>query len=39
MFWESEWHIYHDTQIHYLMERDPLLLKDQADGMDIATAN
>jgi hypothetical protein len=27
---------YHDTQTHYLMEQDPLLLKDQADGMDAA---
>jgi hypothetical protein len=25
---------YHDTQTHYLMEQDPFLLKDQADGMD-----
>jgi hypothetical protein len=28
----------HDTQTHYLMEQDPLLLKDQADGMDVAAA-
>jgi hypothetical protein len=27
---------YHDTQTHYLMEKDPLLLKDQANGMDAA---
>jgi hypothetical protein len=25
----------HDTQTHYLMEQDPLLLKNQADGMDV----
>jgi hypothetical protein len=26
---------YHDTWTHYLLEQDPLLLKDQIDGMDI----
>jgi hypothetical protein len=30
---------YHDTQTHYLMEQDLLLLKDQADGMDVVAAN
>jgi hypothetical protein len=25
---------YHDTQTHYFMEQNPLLLKVQADGMD-----
>jgi hypothetical protein len=30
---------YHDTWTHYLREQDPLLLKDQADGMDVAAAN
>jgi hypothetical protein len=29
----------HDTWTHYLMEQDPLLLKDWADGMDAATAD
>ena len=26
---------YHDTQTHYLMEQDPLLLQNQANGMDV----
>jgi hypothetical protein len=26
---------YHDTRTHYLMEKDPLLLEDQVDGMDV----
>jgi hypothetical protein len=26
---------YHDTRTHYLVDKDPLLLKDQADGMDV----
>ena len=30
---------YQDTQTHYVMEKDPLLLKDQADGMDVVVAN
>jgi len=30
---------YHDTWTHYLMEQDPLLLKDQANGMDVAAAD
>jgi hypothetical protein len=30
---------YHDTQTHYLMEQDLLLLQDQAGGMDIAATN
>jgi hypothetical protein len=30
---------YHDTQTHYLMEQDPLLLQDQADGMDVAAGD
>ena len=25
----------HDTWTHYLMEKDPLLLQDQDDGMDV----
>jgi hypothetical protein len=33
---ENQSDTYHDTQTHYLMEKDPLLLKDiQADGMDV----
>jgi hypothetical protein len=31
--------IYHDTWTHYLMEQDPLLLQDQAEVMDVATAD
>ena len=30
---------YHDTWTHYLREQDPLLLKDQADGMDVAATD
>ena len=30
---------YHDTQTHYLMEQDPLVLKDQDDGMDVVVAD
>ena len=33
---ENQSDTYHDTQTHYLMEKDPLLLKDQADGMDVS---
>jgi hypothetical protein len=36
---ENQSDTYHDTQTHYLMEQDPLLLKDQADGMDVATVD
>jgi hypothetical protein len=36
---ENQSDTYHDTHTHYLMEKDPLLLKDQADGMDAATAD
>jgi hypothetical protein len=31
---ENQSETYHDTQTHYLMEKEPLLLKDQDDGMD-----
>jgi hypothetical protein len=31
---ENQSDTYYDTQTHYLMEQDPLLLKDQTDGMD-----
>jgi hypothetical protein len=30
---------YHDTQTHYLMDKDPLLLQDKADGMDVAAVD
>jgi hypothetical protein len=36
---ENQSDTYHDTQTHYLMEKDPLLLKDQADGMDVVAAD
>jgi hypothetical protein len=36
---ENQSDTYHDTRIHYLMEQDPLLLKDQANGMDVVVAN
>ena len=35
---ENQSDTYHDTRTHYLMEQDPFLLKDQADGMDAAAA-
>jgi hypothetical protein len=38
-YFENQSDTYHDTQTHYLMEQDSLLLKDQADGMDVAAAN
>ena len=36
---ENQSDTYHDTQTHYLMEKDPLLLQNQGDGMDVATAD
>jgi hypothetical protein len=30
---------YHDTQTHYLMDRDPSLLQDQAEVMDVVVAD
>ena len=30
---------YHDTWTHYLMEQYPLLLQNQADGMDVVVAD
>jgi hypothetical protein len=30
---------YHDNRTHYLMEQDPLLLKEQADAMDVVSAD
>jgi hypothetical protein len=32
---ENQSDTYHDTRTHYLMKQDPLLLQDQADGMDV----
>jgi hypothetical protein len=31
---ENQSDTYHDTRSHYLMEKDLMLLQDQADGMD-----
>jgi hypothetical protein len=36
---ENQSDTYHDTQTCYLMEKDPLLLQDQADGMDVVAAD
>ena len=36
---ENQSDTYHDTRTHYLMEQDPLLLKDQADGMDVVVVD
>ena len=36
---EDQSDTYHDTQTHYLMEQDPLLLQDQVEVMDAAVAN
>ena len=36
---ENQIETYHDNKTHYLMEQDPLLLKDHADGMDAAAAD
>jgi hypothetical protein len=36
---ENQSDTYHDTQIHYFIEQDSLLLHDQAGGMDAAAAN
>jgi hypothetical protein len=36
---ENQSDTYHDTRTHYLMEKDPLLLQNQADGMDVAIAD
>jgi hypothetical protein len=32
---EDQSDTYHDTRTHYLMEKDPLLLQDQAEVMDV----
>ena len=36
---ENQSDTYHDTRTHYLMEQDPLLLKDHTDGMDATAAD
>ena len=36
---ENQSDTYHDTQTHYLMEQDPLLHQNQADGMDVVVAD
>jgi hypothetical protein len=36
---ENQSDTYHDTRTHYLMEQDPLLLQNQADGMDVVAAD
>jgi hypothetical protein len=36
---ENQSDTYHDTRTHYLMEQDPLLLQNQANGMDVAAAD
>jgi hypothetical protein len=36
---ENQSDTYHDTWTHYLMEQDPLLLKDEVDGMDVVVAD
>jgi hypothetical protein len=36
---EDQSDTYHDTQTHYLMEQDPLLLHDQAEVMDVVVAD
>ena len=36
---ENQSDTYHDTQTPYLMEKDPLFLKDQADGMDVVAVD
>jgi hypothetical protein len=36
---ENQSDTYHDTRTHYLMEQDPLLLQDQADGTDVVVVD
>jgi hypothetical protein len=36
---ENQSDTYHDTQTHYLMEQDPLLLQNQDDGMDVVATH
>jgi hypothetical protein len=36
---ENQSDTYHDTQTHYLTKQNPLLLQDQAEGMDVAIAD
>jgi hypothetical protein len=35
---ENQSDTYHDTQTHYLIEQDPLLLQNQADGINATAA-
>jgi hypothetical protein len=36
---ENQSDTYHDTRTHYLIEQNPLLLQNQADGIDVVTAD
>jgi hypothetical protein len=36
---ENQSDTYQDTLTHYLTEQDPLLLKDQANGMDVVVVD
>jgi hypothetical protein len=36
---ENKSDTYNDTRTHYLMEQDPLLLQNQADGMDVVVVD
>jgi hypothetical protein len=36
---ENQSDTYHDTWTHYLMEKDPFLLKDQSDGKDVVVSH
>ena len=36
---ENQSDTYHDTRTHYLVEKYPVLLKDQDDGMDVAASD
>jgi hypothetical protein len=36
---ENQSDTYHDTHTHYLMEKDPFLLKDRADRVDVVVTD
>jgi hypothetical protein len=36
---ENQSDTYHDIETHYLMEQDPLLLQNHADGMDVVAVD
>jgi hypothetical protein len=36
---ENQSDTYHDIWTHYLMEKDPLLLQNQVDGMDVVATD